>query len=61
VSKASRWVVSRDRGQSILSPEGYETLARRAFSSVQHDLLRIPYTHVFVDCADPLPSVSRTA
>lgn len=58
MSKASRFVVSRDRGQSILAPEGYEALARQAFGTVRtavhHDLLRIPYTHVFMDCSDPL-------
>lgn len=58
MSKASRFVVSRDRGQSILTPEGYEDLARRAFADVKvavhHDLLRIPYTHVFLSCAEPL-------
>lgn len=63
MSKASRWVVGRDRGQSILTPEGYETLARRAFGTVRtavhHDLLRIPYTHVFMDCSDPLPEGAR--
>ncbi len=32
MSRGSRFVVSRDRGQSILTPEGYEALARRAFS-----------------------------
>lgn len=58
MSRASRFVVSRDRGQSILTPEGYEKLARRAFAdvvvSVHHDLLRMPYTHVFMSCGDPL-------
>lgn len=58
MSSAARFVVSRDRGQSILSPEGYEALARRAFAevevSVRHDLLRIPYTHVFMSCSAPL-------
>jgi ubiquinone/menaquinone biosynthesis C-methylase UbiE len=61
MSKGSRWVVSRDRGQSILTPEGYEALARKAFgtvkSAVHHDLLRIPYTHVFLDCSDPIAQV----
>ena len=35
-----------------------ESLARRAFAevemSVHHDLLRIPYTHVFMSCSRPL-------
>lgn len=58
MSRGSRFVVSRDRGQSILTPEGYEELARRVFSQVEvevhHDLLRIPYTHVFMSCGRPL-------
>ena len=58
MSRGSRFVVSRDRGQSILTPEGYEMLARRAFSevdvAVHHDLLRIPYTHVIMSCRRPL-------
>jgi len=57
MSRAARFVVSRDRGQSILAPEGYEALARRRFADVavevHHDLLRIPYTHVFMSCARP--------
>lgn len=58
MSRASRFVVSRDRGQSILTPEGYEALARRRFADVhvevRHDLLRIPYTHVFMSCTRPM-------
>jgi SAM-dependent methyltransferase len=57
MSRGARFVVSRDRGQSILAPDGYERLARRAFAdvtvTVRHDLLRIPYTHVFMACERP--------
>jgi SAM-dependent methyltransferase len=57
MSRAARFVVSRDRGQSILTPEGYRELAQRAFDSVDvavhHGLLRIPYTHVFMACSRP--------
>jgi SAM-dependent methyltransferase len=57
MSRAARFVVSRDRGQSILAPEGYEALARRRFADVavevHHGLLRIPYTHVFMSCGRP--------
>jgi SAM-dependent methyltransferase len=63
MSRASRFIVGRDRGQSILTPDGYEALARMAFAdvaaSVHHDLLRIPYTHVFLCCSRPLPAESR--
>ncbi len=58
MSRASRFVVSRDRGQSILSPQGYEQLARSRFGhvdvAVHHDLLRVPYTHVFMSSSEPL-------
>ena len=57
MSRAARFVVSRDRGQSILTPEKYEALASRVFAEVRvavhHDLLRIPYTHVFLSCGRP--------
>jgi len=57
MSRAARLVVSRDRGQSIRTPQQYEALARRAFADVRiavhHDLLRIPYTHVFLSCGRP--------
>ena len=57
MSRAARFVVGRDRGQSILAPDGYEALARQRFAEVEvevhHDLLRIPYTHVFMSCARP--------
>lgn len=59
MSRVSRWVVSRDRGQSILTPDGYHQLATRVFSDVQvsvrHDMLRIPYTHVHMLCRSPKP------
>ncbi len=67
MSRAARFVVSRDRGQSVLTPDGYKLLASRVFAdvdvSVHHDLLRIPYTHVFMSCSDPLRAdvADRTA
>jgi SAM-dependent methyltransferase len=58
MSRPARFVVSRDRGQSILTPKGYEKLARTSFGEVRvavhHDLLRIPYTHVFQECSQPI-------
>jgi SAM-dependent methyltransferase len=44
----SRFLVSRDRGRHVRSPDGYETLARRTFphvtATVLEGHLRIPYT-----------------
>jgi ubiquinone/menaquinone biosynthesis C-methylase UbiE len=67
MSRAARFVVSRDRGQSVRTPEEYAALARGAFgtvdTAVHHDLMRIPYTHVFLSCSEPLnaqPKVTDT-
>ena len=58
MSRASHFVVSRDRGQSILTPDGYEALARRAFRDVEvtvyHNLLRMPYTHIIMRSSSPV-------
>ena len=58
MSRAARFLVGRDRGQSILTPDGYERLARRAFADVtvapHNDLLRIPYSHTILSCERPL-------
>jgi SAM-dependent methyltransferase len=57
MSRVARFVISRDRGQNVRPPEGYAALARGAFAqvdvSVHHDLMRIPYTHVFMTCSQP--------
>lgn len=57
MSRSARWVVSRDRGQSVLSPEGYRELAERSFGEVRvgvhHDLLNIPYSHALMECSSP--------
>ncbi len=53
-SAIARFVISRDRGQNVRDPVGYLNLARSVFSNldaqVRHDLLRIPYTHLILDC-----------
>lgn len=53
-SRASRWMVSRDRGQSVRRPEEYRQLAQKYFSQVSvdvsHDLLRIPYSQAILEC-----------
>jgi len=53
-SRAARFLVSLDRGGHVRTAPAYEELAGRRFGSVTttilHDLLRIPYTHVILDC-----------
>jgi cyclopropane fatty-acyl-phospholipid synthase-like methyltransferase len=50
----SRFFVSRDRGRFVRGKEEYEVLARSVFSnvksSIHHDLIRIPYTHLIMEC-----------
>jgi SAM-dependent methyltransferase len=53
-SRSARYLLSRDRGQFVRSEEAYRRLASHAFtqinSSIRHDLLRIPYTHIILEC-----------
>lgn len=51
-SKIARYIISKDRGQNVREPEGYVSLVRPYFSSVElsirHDMLRVPYTHAII-------------
>jgi cyclopropane fatty-acyl-phospholipid synthase-like methyltransferase len=53
-SRAARYVQARDRGQFIREESGYLRLAEQVFpkitSSIRHDLLRIPYSHLILEC-----------
>jgi len=50
----ARWVIGQDRGRNIRSADGYASLAREEFNevatSVRHDMLNIPYSHLILDC-----------
>jgi len=54
-SPIARFLLRRDRGLYVRSREQYEQLARKAFPAVhgivKHDLLRVPYTHLVLQCA----------
>lgn len=56
-SRVARFVISRDRGRRVRSPEGYRSLLERTFrevtSEVRHDLLRIPYSHFVALASQP--------
>jgi SAM-dependent methyltransferase len=58
-SRAARAIISRDRGQHVRSREGYVALAESVFGEVRSierdDLLRIPYTHLILECTAPRP------
>jgi SAM-dependent methyltransferase len=40
--RLARWLLGKDRGQAIRTPEGYAELTRRRFSSVTSNVLRVP-------------------
>src|SRR5262249_17406610 len=52
-----RWLIGRDRGAHVRSPDQYAAVAETAFDSVsvttRTDLLRVPYTHAVLECAAP--------
>lgn len=54
-SLAARWLLALDRGRHVRDRVSYERLARTAFgqvkASVRHDLIRLPYTHLIMECA----------
>lgn len=59
-SAASRYLVSRDRGQNVRTPNAYMSLASEAFGTVESTVLdghlRIPYTSVVLVCTAPRQS-----
>lgn len=59
-SALARLFLSLDRGRHVRSREAYERLARDEFdevrSVVRHDLIRIPYTHLIMECGRARPS-----
>ncbi|HEY1272081.1 MAG TPA: class I SAM-dependent methyltransferase [Terriglobales bacterium] len=53
-SAAERYLLSRDRGHFVRNAEGYEAIASQVFAniktSIRPGLLRIPYTHIILEC-----------
>lgn len=53
-SPTARWLLAKDRGEFVRSEREYVGIASQVFSnirpSVHHDLLRIPYTHLILEC-----------
>jgi len=47
-------ILSRDRGRYVRTRDEYLSLASRSFKDIQvsihHDLIRIPYTHIIMEC-----------
>jgi len=53
-SPTARWLLARDRGEHVRSEPEYVRIASQAFThvrpTVRHDLLRIPYSHLILEC-----------
>ena len=53
-SPVARWLLARDRGEYVRREREYVEIASKVFSniraSVRNDLLRIPYTHLILEC-----------
>ena len=55
-SPVARYLLSQDRGEYVRGEAAYVALARQVFSQVTPtittDLLRVPYTHVILECRE---------
>ena len=55
-TRLSRWIVSTDRGRHVRSEQEWKNLIGQAFesysTSVLTGLLRIPYTHIIIECSN---------
>jgi SAM-dependent methyltransferase len=53
-SRWARWMLSKDRGRNIRTPEQYLRLAAEVFHEtstvIRHDLMRVPYTLLVLQC-----------
>lgn len=53
----ARYLISKDRGLNVRDQEGYRSLVRPHFDSIElsirHDMLRIPYTHAIIVAQNP--------
>ena len=51
----ARLIIQNDRGQHVRTPSSYQQLAEAVFgrvtTEVRTDLLRLPYTHLIMQCA----------
>jgi SAM-dependent methyltransferase len=53
-SPVARWLLARDRGEYVRKEEEYVRIASQVFASVRasvrHDLIRLPYSHLILEC-----------
>lgn len=54
-SPIARWLLANDRGRHVRNQSQYLHLASNSFTTVhatvRHDLLRVPYTHLIMECS----------
>jgi ubiquinone/menaquinone biosynthesis C-methylase UbiE len=54
----ARLLIAYDRGRFVRSTDAYGDLARQVFAGVElhvrHDLMRLPYTHLIMECSDAI-------
>jgi SAM-dependent methyltransferase len=59
-SALARHLLSKDRGAYVRSELAYRELAAPIFanvtSTIRHDLMRIPYTHIILECSGSAPA-----
>jgi cyclopropane fatty-acyl-phospholipid synthase-like methyltransferase len=64
-SPAARWLLTRDRGEHVRAEENYLKIAGLVFqevkATVRNDLLRIPYTHLILECIRPVRDGERNS
>lgn len=62
-SAGARWLLSRDRGECVRREQDYVKIASHVFDDVKptirHDLLRIPFTHLILQCRSEAGAASR--
>jgi SAM-dependent methyltransferase len=55
--RIARWLIERDRGAQVRTVDEYRGLASQYFddvrTTVSEDFLRVPYTHLVVEAAQP--------
>ncbi len=53
-SPIAKYLVARDRGSHVRTEAQYTALASEVFpsikTSIRHDLMRVPYTHIIMEC-----------
>jgi hypothetical protein len=52
----AKWIIKKDRGAFVRTEKAYREVCSRHFGSVRttvlHDMLRVPYTHITLECAN---------